>query len=397
MKSLRILLVLNEAPLPFGHAVGRWYSVLLRGLVERGHRVTAYATCANRKDMEPARALFPAPHFDFRPYPCPEKASIWSKWHTLRRPFSFMIHPELQRSLRGEMARRCDLLHLEGIWSGWLGDGFDPGKTVLNFHSLYDLDQPDVENSGWRSSILRTMRRRAEHGLLRRYGTLLTLTPRLKGAVARIAPHTPVHVVPLGLDATRYPFFAKESRPARPTISVIGSMNWFPSYSAAVRFLTRLWPAIQKEIPNAHAIVAGWHARQALKNFLPQQGVEVIENVPDMRPFFEESSLLLYAPERGSGMKVKVLEAFAYGVPVVTTSDGVEGIPAEDGVHAGLSDDDAGLVDRTLRVLTDSSLQESMRRAARTLVEEHCHPHAVLDGIEHCYLDILKRQGRVAA
>jgi glycosyltransferase involved in cell wall biosynthesis len=174
-------------------------------------------------------------------------------------------------------------------------------------------------------------------------------------------------------------------------------MNWFPSYSAAVRFLTRLWPAIRKEIPNAHAIVAGWHARQALKNFLPQQGVEVIENVPDMRPFFEQSSLLLYAPERGSGMKVKVLEACAYGVPVVTTSDGVEGIPAEDGVHAGLSDDDAGLVDRTLRVLTDPFLQESMRRAARTLVEQHCHPRTVLDGIEHCYLDILKRQGRVAA
>jgi glycosyltransferase involved in cell wall biosynthesis len=390
-------MILNEAPLPFGHAVGRWYSVLLRGLVERGHRVTAYATCANRKDMEPARALFPAPHFDFRPYPWPEKASIWSKWQTLRRPFSFMIHPELRRSLRQEMARGCDLLHLEGIWSGWLGDGFDPGKTVLNFHSLYDLDQPDVENSGWRSSILRTMRRRAEHSLLRKYGTLLTLTPRLKDAVARIAPHTPVHVVPLGLDASRYRFIAKESRPARPTISVIGSMNWFPSYSAAVRFLTRLWPAIRKEIPNAHAIVAGWHARQALKNFLPQQGVEVIENVPDMRPFFEQSSLLLYAPERGSGMKVKVLEAFAYGVPVVTTSDGIEGIPALDGVHVGLSDDDAGLVDRTLRVLTDSSLQESMRRAARTLVEEHCHPHATLDGIEHCYLDILKRQGRVAA
>jgi glycosyltransferase involved in cell wall biosynthesis len=174
-------------------------------------------------------------------------------------------------------------------------------------------------------------------------------------------------------------------------------MNWFPSYSAAVRFLTRLWPAIRKEIPKAQAMIAGWHARSALKNFLPQPGVEVVENVPDMRPFFEQSSLLLYAPERGSGMKVKVLEAFAYGVPVVTTSDGVEGIPAKDGVHAGLSDDDTGLVDRTIRVLTDSFLAESLRRAARILVEEHCHPQTVLDGIERCYRDILKRQGRQAA
>jgi len=92
-----------------------------------------------------------------------------------------------------------------------------------------------------------------------------------------------------------------------------------------------------------------------------------------------------------------VLEAFAYGVPVVTTWDGVEGIPARDGVHAGLSDDDAGLVARTIRVLTDSAFQESIRQNARTLVEERCNPRAVLDGIEQCYLDILKRQGRAAA
>jgi glycosyltransferase involved in cell wall biosynthesis len=383
--------------LPFGHAVGRWYSVLLQGLVERGHRVTAYATCTNPAEIEAAHGMFAAPEYDFRPYPYPKETSLLKKWQTLRRPFSYMIHPELRTNLRQVSGQGCDVLHLEGIWSGWLGEGFDSAKTVLNFHSLYDLDQPDAENVGWRSLLLRTLRRRAEHSLLQSYGTLLTLTPQLKTAAARIAPRTPIHVVPLGLDASRYPFVAKERRPDKPAISVIGSMNWFPSYSAAVRFLTRLWPAIRREIPDAKANIVGWNARKALQKFLPQPGVEVIENVPDMRPFFEGSRLLLYAPERGSGMKVKVLEAFAYGVPVVTTSDGVEGIPARDGVHAALSDDDAGLVAQTIRLLTDSAFQESIRQNARVLVEQHCNPRAVLDGIEQCYLDILERQRRAAA
>jgi len=174
-------------------------------------------------------------------------------------------------------------------------------------------------------------------------------------------------------------------------------MNWYPSYSAAVRLLTRLLPAIRAKLPEVRVVIVGWHARAALRPFLPMPGVEVLENVPDTRPFFENSSLLLYAPERGSGMKVKVLEAFAYGVPVVTTSEGVEGIPAQDGIHAGISEEDMGLAERALGLLKDLARQEAQRQAARSLLEEHCHPRVVLDGVERCYEDMLNRQaGRLS-
>jgi glycosyltransferase involved in cell wall biosynthesis len=388
---------MNEAPLPFGHALGRWYWVLVRGLVERGHRVTAFATCANSDDMARVRALFPPPGYELRLYPFPERKGVRRKWQTIRRPYSYMIHPELRHDLQAELSQGCDVLHLEGIWSGWLGERCDPRKVVLNFHSLYDIDEEGQPGGGWRGAFDRALRRRAEHHLLRSYGTLLTLTARLRDAVRAIAPRTPVHVVPLGLDAGQYPFIPAERRPREPIISVIGSMNWYPSYSAAVRLLTRLLPAIRNRVPNARVFIVGWHAQQALRPFLPQPGVLVFENVPDTRPFFERSSLLLYAPLRGSGMKVKVLEAFAYGVPVVTTSEGVEGIPARDGIHVGQSDDDAGLVDRAVRLLKDWSLQESQRRAARVLVEEQCHPRVVLDALERCYQDILTWQRRRAA
>jgi glycosyltransferase involved in cell wall biosynthesis len=401
MKSLRILLVLNEAPLPFGHALGRWYSVLLPGLIERGHRVTAYTICADSKDVQKTRALFPSPGFDIRPYPFPERKSLWRKVTTLRRPFSYMIHPELRRDLHAELHRGYDILHLEGIWSGWLGEGCDPAKVVLNFHNLYDIDQAvqplfSFPRSAWERGV-HALRRRAEHRLLRSYGTLLTLTPRLKESVREIAPRTPVHVVPLGLNAEQYVFIPAERRSTQLTISLIGSMSWYPSHSAAVRLLTRLLPIIRSKLPEVRLVIVGWDARKTLGTFLPIPGVEVIENVPETRPFFESSSLLLYAPEHGSGMKVKVLEAFAYGVPVVTTSEGIEGIPARDGIHAGVSDEDAGLAERTLILLKDPARQESQRRAARALVEKHCHPRVVLDGVERCYEDILSRQRSQAA
>jgi glycosyltransferase involved in cell wall biosynthesis len=219
----------------------------------------------------------------------------------------------------------------------------------------------------------------------------------LREAARQIAPWATVHVVPLALDLSLYPYIPAVRRPAEPVVGLIGSMDWYPSRSAAVRLLTRLWPAIRRRVPEAKVQVVGWGAREALRDYLPLPGVEVAENVPDTWPYFERTGVLLYAPAGGSGMKVKVLEAFAYGVPVVTTSEGVEGLPAQDQVHAGVCDQDEGLVERTAALLTNPAGQDRQRRAARALVEVHCNPQAVLDRVETCYADLLTRLWRRVA
>jgi hypothetical protein len=95
MRSLRVLLVLIEPPLPFGHAAGRWFYVLLKGLVQRGHRVTAFAVCGKPGEMAAARDLFPSPEYDLRLYPHPAPTAsgpraavgrLLRKARTLRKP-----------------------------------------------------------------------------------------------------------------------------------------------------------------------------------------------------------------------------------------------------------------------------------------------------------------------
>ena len=76
MKPLRLVLVMIEPPLPFGNAVARWYYVLLKGLAECGHRVTAFATCSQAEDVEKALALFPASAFDLRCYEHPQRGGL---------------------------------------------------------------------------------------------------------------------------------------------------------------------------------------------------------------------------------------------------------------------------------------------------------------------------------
>ncbi|MBX6316466.1 MAG: glycosyltransferase, partial [Isosphaeraceae bacterium] len=183
--------------------------------------------------------------------------------------------------------------------------------------------------------------------------------------------------------------------PARPrgarVVGLIGSFGWHPTYSAGLRLLTRLWPEIKRRVPAARLQIVGRKARSALSPWAAGPDISLCENVPDTIPYFRSTDVLLYAPARGSGMKVKTLEAFALGTPVVTTSEGVEGLPAEDGVHAGLSEDDAGLIERTVALLEDPARRDRQRRAARALLESYCRPDPVLDRLEQVYATLSGR------
>jgi glycosyltransferase involved in cell wall biosynthesis len=111
-------------------------------------------------------------------------------------------------------------------------------------------------------------------------------------------------------------------------------------------------------------------------------------NIGHPREFFAEAGVLAYAPERGSGMKIKVMEAMAYGVPVVTTTEGVEGLQVEPGRHAYVSDDDATLAEMIVGVLRDRVAAARMAREARALIIEQHSPAVVVDRIIEMYQEV---------
>jgi glycosyltransferase involved in cell wall biosynthesis len=389
MAPRRVVIAMIEPPLPFGNAAARWFYVLLKGLVERGHRVTAFAACSKPREIEESRALFPAPDYDLRLYPFPPAGGLASKWRTLRRPYSYMFSDEFQSDLDAELARGYDVLHLEQLWAGWLAVD-RPERALVNVHHLVWIDLEESRPKSRREAVERRLSDRAERTLIRRLKHFRACSPRLVEPMKRVNPSAEITVVPVGIDASLYEYIPDDRRAVDPMITLVGTMNWYPGYSAAVRLLTRLWPEIRRRVPAARLQIIGWSARSALAEYLDMPGVEIHENVPEVRPYFEKTSVMVYAPSRGSGMKIKILEAMASGVPVVTTSEGVEGLPAVDGVHAGVCEDDAGLIDRAVALLEDPGRQDRQRRAARALIESHCGPGPTVDAIESIYERMLE-------
>jgi hypothetical protein len=227
--------------------------------------------------------------------------------------------------------------------------------------------------------------RRATAAILRRVHNVRFFSARLS-ARARAYDASAQHwVVPFALDAAHY---APVPLVTDPIVGLIGSMHWPPSRGAAERLITRVWPRVRAHIPCAQLIVAGWGADRFLDGYAGVPGLELRANIQHPREFFSQIAVMAYPPGRGSGMKIKVMEAMAFGVPVVTTTEGVEGLAVDSGVHAHVAEEDDLLADRLVDLLRDRSAALRIREAARALIVDRYNPRIVVDRMMSIYHEV---------
>lgn len=377
-----------EPPLPFGNAASRWFYVLLKGLEERGHQVTTLVATEDLSLEEKTRQYFSESSIHF--FSFHKDKGLASKLRNWTHPHDYKTRKLREKGLRQFSPDNFDVIHVEQTWSGWATQK-NQNKTLINVHHLQGIDLENRQPKTLKEKLLQSNWSLTEKRILSNYSWIRTCSPRLNSRIQKWNPKAHIKTVPVGMDPSLYHFASNEDRERiSPNITLIGNMNWYPSISAAQRLLESLWPRIKEQVPEAKCRIIGWQARSNLKNYLAHKDVEILENVPDIKPHFESSGLLLYAPARGSGMKIKILEAMLFGIPVVTTSEGIEGLPAKDQVHCGLSDNNDTLIQRAVELLNSKELQNCYRQEARKLVEDHCSPTTTVESILEMYQEITR-------
>jgi glycosyltransferase involved in cell wall biosynthesis len=286
--------------------------------------------------------------------------------------------------LQSELAKGYDVLHLEQMSTGWLG--LKVPRSLLNVHFFDVIDWAEKKNMNFSERKELWQARRATRRLLRGIPRVRLLTPRLKEMAETINPRGKYFVVPFALDPELYPM----QPPARePVVGMIGSMHWEPSRSAAERLITRIWPLVKREVPRAKLFIAGWNAHKYLSKYSSLPDLTLTENLSHPSEFFSQAAVMVYAPSCGSGMKVKVMEAMAFGVPVVTTWEGVEGIDYQNGCECWVAETDEQLAGKVRQLLEDSEERQRMRDAARALIEQRYSPRPVVDKIINVYQQLM--------
>ncbi|HTK77060.1 MAG TPA: glycosyltransferase family 4 protein [Gemmataceae bacterium] len=179
-----------------------------------------------------------------------------------------------------------------------------------------------------------------------------------------------VAVVDNGVDTT---FFRPTPEVPRDPCRVIfvGSLDWRPNLDAVDILLNEIWPKVAHARPVAKLTIVGRKPPEALRRDIAgRPGVELHADVPDVRPHLAGSGLLAVPLRVGGGSRLKILEALATGLPVVSTRIGAEGLSLEPGGHLDVVADVDGMADAILAAMNDPRRAQAQADAGRRRVLE---------------------------
>ncbi len=151
----------------------------------------------------------------------------------------------------------------------------------------------------------------------------------------------------------------------------VGTMYWPPNIDAVRWFLREVYPLIRRRRPDVRFDVVGSRPPADLQALNEEGiGVHVTGYVADLTPYLEQAGVFIVPLRAGSGMRVKILNALAQGLPIVSTTVGAEGIAVTDGEHLLLADEPADFAEAVLRLLEDPALAARLGANGRRLAEE---------------------------
>ena len=162
-----------------------------------------------------------------------------------------------------------------------------------------------------------------------------------------------VVVAPNGVDLDYFSSRAKYK--SGNVILFCGSMDTTMNQDAVLYFCNKVFPKVKIRQRNAQFIIAGRNPPMRIKKLHNNKDIVVTGTVEDVRPFYEKASIVVAPFRLGGGTKLKIPEAMAMKVPIVSTFIGCQGINVQNGKHIWIADDDSEFAERVIESLTQKS------------------------------------------
>jgi sugar transferase (PEP-CTERM/EpsH1 system associated) len=242
------------------------------------------------------------------------------------------------------------------------------------------LDLVDIDSEKWRQYASRSTFPRStvyscEHRLLRRYESeivrefdrVVVISSAERDELARFAPVDNVDVVPNGVDAEAW---KRSGEPATgEDLVFVGALDYFANVDAIEWFATHVFPRVRARRPLSRLRIVGRRPAPQVVALGRIDGVEVVGEVVDARPFVWKAAVAVAPLRIAQGLQNKVLEAMAAGTSVVATPAAVRGIEeaGEEQVLVGRNEEE--LADRCVRLLESPDARGRLAARARSFVE----------------------------
>ena len=214
----------------------------------------------------------------------------------------------------------------------------------------------------------------------------VTVSTQDADVLRSLAPTGKFAVVPNGVDTE---FFSPRDRPRRG-MCFVGGTTWFPNRDALEYYATELLPEIRRRLPEAETTWVGRASDDEISAYDKLDGLTMTGFVVDIRPYLAASACFVVPLRVGGGTRIKILDAWAMGKAVVSTSVGCEGLVAVHGENILVADDPADFAEAVATVVRDGYLRERLERNARQTVVERYSWRVVGDKMIQVYEDLIQ-------
>lgn len=249
----------------------------------------------------------------------------------------------------------------------------DLRRAVLFQHNLESLiwrrHVQEARNAAKRAYLaLQASRMEAfECNVCRAAGQIVAVSDVDRNGMRELFGVERISAVATGVDLD---YFAPPPEPPKHADLIFtGSMDWLPNIDAMEYFAAEILPLIHKERPDCRLIVAGRRPTPGLQELSRRQPlIALTGTVPDIRPYVWGSTISIVPLRIGGGTRLKIFEAIAARIPVVSTSVGAEGLPLQDGKHIAIADTPELFARRCLDLLAHPAERQDMTERAWDLV-----------------------------
>ena len=375
---MRLLFLTETVPFPLDSG-GRIKTFHTLRILAREHEVHCHAFIreeAQRRYEEDLRTCCDRLTLYLKPRSALGEARAWLIGYATGTPF--LVRRHFDRAVLAELRSVVRRDAFDAVYCDHLSM-LEYGRR-LNLPIIYDAHNVEFEIIRRHAATLPFSAIRGfaelEWRMLRRYEQALFPQCSLIYSVSDIdaesirrfgGERSSVAVVPISVDVQGVTQVSPTD--AGHELLFVGGLHWPPNADAVDYFLAEIFPIVRSRIPDAHLTVVGRTDVPGQRRLRSVRGVTFAGHVPDIELFFQRSRAMVVPLRSGSGMRVKILDALARGMPTVTTAVGCEGIDATSGRHLLIADTPAAFAADVVRALTDDALALSLSRNSRELVE----------------------------
>lgn len=304
--------------------------------------------------------------------------SLSTLFHIAHYPFPAAVYfsDQIKKRINQTLQRTSfDLIHFESFYTSMYIDSHTIPQVLgtenieWRVYSQYTHQQPSLLRPFLNYEVMRI--KSYEQNSWRRATHCLAVSDGNAREIQTIT-HKPCTVIPNGIDVQYFSSLKHKKADSTTKILFVGNMRYIQNKDACEWLLTAIVPEVKKVLKDhpIKFIIVGAESKR-LQHLADTSLVELLGEVSDMKPLYEEASIVVTPIRVGSGTKFKILEAAAAGIPIVTTLPGIEGIDhMDDGSEILVARNAHGFAQQIARLIENKPFAAKLAERAKKVVEK---------------------------